>query len=207
MPASWRGTAWLLLAPVAGEVTASWADAVAAWHGEGGSADSPAPAVAVAWQGLLRGLEPERPVEHLPARADPLFAIADIASVSSEDLRAGSDDLGTLVPGAGQELVVTSGAGGPLHLRRHSGGFDVRAYPIVPVPEPVDTTGAGDAFLVGWLIARIRGGSRPTSDEALAAEMLAAATLASLTVQGAGLVGVPDAAAVRGALAAVPLAE
>ena len=207
LPGAWRAAPWVLLAPVAGEVPGSWADAVTTWRSSGGGGTGARPAVAVAWQGLLRGLEPERPVEHLRAGPDPLFALADIASVSSEDLRAGSDALSTLVPHEGQELVVTSGAGGPLHLRRLPEGFEVRAYPIVPVPEAVDTTGAGDAFLVGWLVARIRGGANVAHDDSLAAEMLAAANLASLTVQGVGLAGVPDADAVRSALAAAPPAE
>ena len=56
---------------------------------------------------------------------------------------------------AGKELVVcTQGARGALALER---GGRVRRVPAHPVPEVVDTNGAGDAFFAGFLRAHLDG--------------------------------------------------
>jgi len=75
----------------------------------------------------------------------------------------------------GRLLVVTLGSDGSVAL----GGEERIACPALPVPEVIDTTGAGDAFAAGFL--------REYYDSGRVAESLAAgARNAALTVQRLG---------------------
>jgi len=64
---------------------------------------------------------------------------------------AGEPEPWRAVAGAAAEIVVTSGAGATLH--RDGGEVHVASDPI----EVVDATGAGDAFVAGFLAGRLRG--------------------------------------------------
>jgi sugar/nucleoside kinase (ribokinase family) len=65
----------------------------------------------------------------------------------------------------------------------------VRRYPAIPSDRTIDATGAGDVFLAGMLAARLQ--------PSLGDPMTVAAAVASLSIEGLGLAGVPDLAAVR----------
>jgi sugar/nucleoside kinase (ribokinase family) len=186
LPDAWHGVSTVLLAPVAAELPDAWADAFPL-----------STSVALGWQGLLRDLVPGAAVGHLPAQPRPLFARADVAGMSMEDLRGGSEDLGVIVPRAGQELVVTAGDGGALHLLRMASGFRAQAFPVVPTDDVRDTTGAGDAFLTAWTIARLGLVDPEVTDSDLPSVMRFAAAVASLTVEAVGLAGLPSLRAVR----------
>jgi sugar/nucleoside kinase (ribokinase family) len=190
LPERWRTCATFLLAPVAGEIGPEWADAV------------PRDAlVGLAWQGLLRGITPGRPVEPLPPRPGPLIARADVGSVSIEDLRAGGGALDELLVRPGQELTITADAAGALHLVRRPRGFVIRRLPAVPARHTVDRTGAGDAFHTVWVLARMArgplgagppGAGPPGAGPLGSGRALHLAALAgSLAVETVGLEGLP----------------
>ena len=65
-------------------------------------------------------------------------------------------------------------------------------YPAIPSGPIVDPTGAGDVFLAAWLAATINPAIADPDDA-----LTFAAAAASLTIEGPGLLGVPDLAAVR----------
>ena len=183
LPRPWRSAPALQLAPVARELPDAWSDVPASGA-----------LVALAWQGLLRRLVAGEPVVELPAEPGPLLRRADVAGVSPEDLRAGGAPLEELLPNEGQQVAITVGEQGALHLRREPSGFEVRLVPAVPAREVQDLTGAGDAFLTTWTLGSIAGGpfgsQRLTSGRALRL----AAVVASLTVEGVGLPGLPGRA-------------
>ena len=71
----------------------------------------------------------------------------------------------------------------------------MRRYPAVAAPAPVDPTGAGDVFLAALFAARLEPrlfGGR--ADRGF--DVLLAAAAASLTLEGAGLMGVPARSAI-----------
>jgi Sugar kinases, ribokinase family len=187
LPEAWvAAPAWSLV-PVAGEVGDEWVSAV------------PSDVyLSVGWQGLLRDLSAGRIVTRRAPASSPLLRRADLVGVSHHDLAPGTrlaDLCRLLQPGA--SLVITEGAGGG-HLRRtgrDGASEEVRYEAIAPDCE-VDPTGAGDTFL-GALLASIvhplivRGGQ---ADAGLDLDFAAAA--ASLVIEGPGLLGVPDLAAV-----------
>lgn len=64
---------------------------------------------------------------------------------------------GILRDGRAQAVIATAGAGGAYLLAR-DGGSTPRHIPAVAPPGPVvDSNGAGDAFLCGFLYGRMRG--------------------------------------------------
>ena len=83
-------------------------------------------------------------------------------------------------------LVMEAGPTGPRRLRR---------YPAVRSRAVADPTGAGDVFLAALTAARVEprllGGERATGFD-----VLLAAAAASLVLEGRGLLGVPDRAAI-----------
>jgi sugar/nucleoside kinase (ribokinase family) len=186
LPADWRGVPAALLAPVAGELDDRWATELPA-----------SMLVALAWQGLLRGLEAGQPVVHLPAEPRPLFARADLGGVSREDLRAGGARLADLVPEPGRELALTAGERGALHMLRGVDGFRMRRIPAVPARGIGDLVGAGDSFLTAWLLARLPGGPFGPSPQPMGRALRLAALVATLGIERIGLVGVPDAGLLR----------
>ena len=182
LPPSWRDCGALLLAPVCGELGDEWAAVVSAGV-----------LVGLGWQGLLRRLVPGQPVEHLPLQPRPLIARADIALVSAEDVAAGGASLADLLPRAGQELAVTDGERGALHLRRtgvRRRDFAVRRVPALPA-RAVDPTGAGDSFLAAWCAARLAGAARGRTVEEWQALAIGAA-VGSAAVESDRLAGLPD---------------
>ena len=99
---------------------------------------------------------------------------ADVVFVSDERLGDPEGFLREQVARGKQLVVCTRGGAGALALAR---GGDIVAVPARPVPDLVDTNGAGDAFFAGFLTAHLAGrGLRDCLD---AATGVAAACLRS----------------------------
>jgi sugar/nucleoside kinase (ribokinase family) len=190
VPAPWRAAPGWILAPVAAELPAAWAGV----PGEDAL-------VAVGWQGLLRELVAGEAVRHVAPRPDPIISRADLVGLSRDDVDrdlALADLYGLLRRGA--SLAVTQGDRGGLvaHGARadREAALDLRHYPAVPSHDVVDPTGAGDVFLAALAAARIEprlvGGRIGQGFD-----LLLAASAASLVLEGPGMAGVPDRAAVR----------
>ncbi|MFJ4036940.1 sugar kinase [Microbacterium sp. NPDC090007] len=102
---------------------------------------------------LWRGRDPLPTYLEIAECADVLFAGEDEARLLLATEGGSAADLARALARSGPaEIIVKSGADGATGLSdgqlRH-----VRAVPIVPV----DTVGAGDAFVAGYLAARLRG--------------------------------------------------
>lgn len=195
VPEDWRGARGWILAPVAAELPASWADV-----------PSPEATVGVGWQGLLRELVPGAPVHHLRPGPSRIIGRADIVGLSRDDVEEATDlaDVCRLLrPGA--MLAVTQGDRGGLVLTAgQEGPGQARYYPPVRSHHPIDPTGAGDVFLAALAAARIE--PRLVGNRIDAGfDLLLAAAAASLVLEGPGLLGVPDRAAVRDRIAAARL--
>jgi sugar/nucleoside kinase (ribokinase family) len=192
VPDAWRDAPGWILAPVAGELPDEWA-----------VVPSTSAIVAVGWQGLLRELVPGSPVRHLDPAPNPIVARADLVGLSRDDVDQATElaELCRLLrPGA--SLVVTQGDRGGLVLEAGTDGpGHPRHYPPVRSHDPVDPTGAGDVFLAALAAARIEPrlvGGRIDAGY----DLLLAAAAASLVLEGPGLLGVPDRAAIRERVAA-----
>lgn len=100
---------------------------------------------------LWRGRDAAAVYRRLAARATIVFAGEDEASliVGAGDPRTLAARLAELGP---QTVVVKRGSAGALAL--HEGVFAERAAVVVPV---IDTVGAGDAFVAGYLAATMAG--------------------------------------------------
>lgn len=181
LPEAWRDADAFLLGPVADEIPDDWADL-----------PRDDALVGVAWQGMLRRIDPGRRVVDLPARPGPLFARGDIGSVSIEDLRAGGERLDRLLPRPGQQLTITADEHGALHLQRERDGLRARRLPSVPSRRTVDTTGAGDAFHTTWMLGCLRDGPFGAQPLSPGRALHLAAVVGSLAVETYGLAGVPD---------------
>jgi sugar/nucleoside kinase (ribokinase family) len=185
LPDEWRAPDAVVLNPVAGELSDEWAGAFAAGT-----------LVALGWQGLLRRLVAGRPVEPLPLRPQPLIARADLALVSAEDAVAGGAAIAELLIRPGQQLLVTHGPNGALHVRRTADGLAMRHLPVMPSSQVVDATGAGDVALAAWASAAVSlamTGQRPAAGTPLAVALAAA----TLRVERAGLGELPTLADLR----------
>jgi pfkB family carbohydrate kinase len=185
LPAAWRSAQSWILAPVASELPDAWA------------AQPPASAcVAFGWQGVLRRLVAGERVTPLAPGPSALLARADIVGVSVHDLGSApewADIMGWLRPDA--EVLLTAGVQGGLLLRRGpGGGVTGRRFPPLPARVELDATGAGDSTLAGLVCARIAGGPGVV---ATGRDLLLAATVGSLIVEGPGLDAVPTLDAVR----------
>jgi sugar/nucleoside kinase (ribokinase family) len=192
IPAAWRSTPAWLLAPVAGEIGDDWA-----------AAPAPGSIVALGWQGLLRHLVAGEHVHPVPPAPSPLVSRADILSVSREDLDADLpiDGLLALLHDDAMLLLTRGGAGGLVFWHDAAGRRHIRRYPSVPA-RLVDSTGAGDTFLSGVLLARLGAGGRPggaTRVRMRGNDLRLGAAAAALLVEGVGLEAVPgrDAIAER----------
>ncbi len=187
LPESWLAAPAWELAPVAGEVGDEWARAI------------PAEAyVAVAWQGFLRTLVAGSRVTRRPPAASPVLYRADLVGVSHHDVDPATPiALLTALLKPGSRLVVTRGEKGGLVLVTGGSGPDaVLRYGLTPSDREVDPTGAGDTFLaalVSTVVHRTLGGRRGTRAHP---ELRFAAAAGALAVEGHGLAGVPDRAAV-----------
>ena len=192
VPEAWRSARGWILAPVAAELPDDWADV------------PPASAiVAVGWQGLLRELVPGQPVRHLEPGPNPLVARADLVGLSRDDVDPGTELAALcrlLRPGA--TLAMTQGDRGGLVMEAGPDGpGHPRHYPPVRSQGAVDPTGAGDVFLSALAASRIEPrlvGGRIDGGY----DLLLAAAAASLVLEGPGLLGVPDRAAVAQRMAA-----
>jgi sugar/nucleoside kinase (ribokinase family) len=188
LPSSWgTATAWSVV-PVAGEIGEAWVPAVP----EGAL-------VVLGWQGWLRDLAAGREVRRKPPVASALLGRANLVGVSRHDLVPGTEVTRLrrlLQPGA--RLVLTDGARGGRHLSiDRDGAADWRGYEaFVPAAE-VDATGAGDVFLAALLAAIVRPSVLPDEGPSVGSELAFAAAAASLVVEGPGVLGVPDLAAVH----------
>ncbi len=139
-------------------------------------------------------LTPERArslLTPLAAEVDVLFAGQDeLALVWGEAEREDvASQLGRLRQLGRDEVVLKRGAEGATGWSHASGRIDMPT----PLTTPVDPVGAGDAFVAGYLAARLAGRS--------AAERLRQGTIvAASAVTGAGdLAGLPDAAVLAAA--------
>jgi sugar/nucleoside kinase (ribokinase family) len=187
LPASWRGSAGWLFAPVAAELPDEWADV-----------PEPDARVAVGWQGLLRVLARGRPVTRRIPAATPIVRRGDLVGVGRDDLDPGQDldALAGLVAPGGTLLVTNGDRGGiGLDVDGHGLARRRRTWPAIPADHVVDTTGAGDTFLAGVFAARVEprlvGGRTEGSWD-----LRLGAAAASLVCEAPGLDGVPTRAAV-----------
>ncbi len=102
--------------------------------------------------GLLKGRDPREVLGPLAARADLLFLSEEEAK-----LLFGGDDAGRVEEARGDiraATVVVHGAEGAFAVEE-GGVSEMPAYPV----DVVDTVGAGDAFVAGFLSGRLRGWS------------------------------------------------
>jgi len=182
LPRRWRDSDAVLLGPVADELGPAWA-----------SAFSTSTLVGLGWQGLMRRLEPGRPVELLRLRPLALIARANIATTSVEELRpiASRARLARLLPHTGQQLLVSNGPRPMLHLQRHDGGLRGRRITLAPAERVADTTGAGDTLLAAWLAGVVATRAAGITVHPSRLVHFAAAT-ATAKVEAGGLADMPD---------------
>lgn len=191
IPGHWTaGNDAVLLAPVADEIGEEWADLGT-------------PTAAVGWQGLLRDLVAGQVIARRRPAESALVRAARLVSASLEDFEPDTlpaDLLDLLAPGA--VLVLTEADRGGTILRAGDGGAPglARRYPAIRSDGVVDPTGAGDVFLAAMLGTMVQ----PSLLEGIDDPTTLAAAAASLTVEGPGLLGVPDLAAVRRRAARAP---
>jgi sugar/nucleoside kinase (ribokinase family) len=190
LPRRWTsGFDALLVVPVADEVGEEWAVLA--------SGATPR-LVALGWQGLLRRLVAGEVIRPRSPQPSSLLRAASLAVLSREDVAADArpeDFVALLAPGA--TLLWTEGPAGGLVVQAGSGDVpSVERYPAIPSDSVVDPTGAGDVFLAGMVAGLLQ--------RSLGDPTTVAAAAASLTVEGAGLEGVPDLAAVRRRMTRAP---
>ena len=173
LPTEWRASTSVLLGPIAGELSDDWA----------GVLDERS-FVALAWQGLLRRIQPELPVQRLRPRRTALVTRADALLVSSEDLDRDVriDDL----MDDGQLLLITHGDHGAIAFRRERGRLRVRSAPALTPPQVIDATGAGDVFAGAWLASRLLAPDASTDKH-----LLVASAMAGLSVGASRLADLP----------------
>ncbi len=186
LPESWVGAPAWQLAPVAGEVTDGWAAIV------------PDTAyVGVAWQGFLRTLAAGTRVTRKAPVGSALLRRADLIGVSHHDVAPETPlEALTALLKPGARLVVTQGHEGGLVVTVGDAGPEaVLRYHSIATDTELDPTGAGDTFLAALLSTVVHhtlGGRRAARAHP---EIRLAAAAGSLVVEGMGLAGVPDRAA------------
>ncbi len=188
LPVRWRAASAWSIVPVAGEIGEAWASVV------------PGDALlAVGWQGWLRNLVAGTSVTRRPPAPSQVLRRADLAGVSEHDLAPGirPADLRRLL-GPGASLVITDGERGGQLVRGGGDGMEERwRYDAIAADREVDPTGAGDTFLGALLAAWLRPSVAPDRESDPGLVLGFAAAAASLAIEGPGLLGVPDLAAVQ----------
>jgi hypothetical protein len=190
LPRLWMtGFDAVLLVPVAGEVGDEWA----AMGGDAGG-----PPIALGWQGLLRTLAAGAVIEKAPPVRTALVAAATLISSSRDDFEPGTDPVAVaeLLSPAASLVVTAAERGGQVLTRGENGAVLTSRYPAITSDTVIDPTGAGDVFLATMLAASLV--------PSLGVATTVAAAAASLTVEGPGLFGVPDLAAVRERMTRAP---
>jgi sugar/nucleoside kinase (ribokinase family) len=176
LPEDWRDPELVLLAPVVNEVDGALAGAF-----EGAT-------LAAAAQGWLRTVARDGAVQSRTwSSPKPVLTRLQALFLSGDDVRgqeAAMTEWVQRVPVA----AVTAGARGAL-LYVNGDRYEVRPRRA----RQVDATGAGDVFAATWLVRY-----RTSGDPWEAAE--AAACAASLSVEGEGWTGIPDAVALEAAV-------
>lgn len=202
LPRGWTsGFDGALFVPVAGEVGEAWS-ALARPRREKAAGRQPSPIVGVGWQGFLRVLVAGSPVRPAPPRTSTLLRAARIVVTSREDAAPGTRPEALLeLLGPHATLVWTEGLDGGMTLTQPRDGreVDTRRYRAIPSDSVVDPTGAGDVFLAALLAATISPSIAAPYDA-----LVFAAAAGSLAVEGPGLHGVPDLAAVRARMTRLP---
>lgn len=187
IPESWLAASGWSLVPVAGELTDAWADAI------------PADAhLAVAWQGFLRELAAGQQVRRRPPRASAILRRADLVGVSHHDVPPETpiSELYDML-GEGADLLITQGAEGGLLIRLgRDGPIDSLRYLPTATDGESDPTGAGDTFLAALQASILRPAVVGRQRSRYRLDLRFAAAAGSLVVEGPGLDGVPDRAAV-----------
>ena len=185
LPESWLSARAWSVAPVAGEIDDRWASLI-----------PDGPFVGAAWQGFLRNLSAGQRVSRRPPAPSKLLARANLVGVSHHDLDPATP-LAELYPllRSGFVLLVTQGhEGGILVTLGRDGGPTRRSrYRAVVSHREVDRTGAGDTFLAALLSTAVRRALAGPSHGRL--DLPFATAAGSLAVEGPGLSGVPDRAA------------
>jgi sugar/nucleoside kinase (ribokinase family) len=187
IPEAWRMAHGWSVVPVAGEVTDDWAHVI------------PADAhLAVAWQGFLRNLAPGERVSRRPPRPSAILRRADLVGVSHHDVATGTplaELYALLHPGA--HLLVTQGSdGGLLITIGPRGPTETLRYLPTATTREIDPTGAGDTFLASLQSTVLRPAIAGRHRSRRSPDLRFAAAAGSLVVEGLGLDGVPDRAAV-----------
>ena len=192
LPPAWMAAPGWSVVPVAGEVRDDWADVI------------PRDAhVALAWQGFLRVLRAGEQVRQLAPQGSPIIRRADLIGLSRHDVapEVSLETLQHLVrPGA--DLLITEGDAGGLLMRLDTDVAPARIRYRSPASDrEVDPTGAGDTFLAALHASGLRTASAERPDGLRASirdrlDLRFAAAAGSLVVEGWGLAGVPDLAAV-----------
>ncbi len=176
MPPAWREASAMFVAPVIGEVAASFVDDVRE-AGQGGL-------IGVGLQGWLRLIDAGGRVRAIDARNIDLAAVlrgADAAFVSDEDLSA-TDAPEALMRAVakGRTYVLFTKADHGSELLAETGVWAIAAAPA----RRVDPTGAGDVFATAYLLALVQG--EPPPD---AARLATAA--AACSIEGEGIAAIP----------------
>lgn len=200
LPARWLGASdGVIIGPVAGELGDDWATLATPRSGRSMRPRE----IALGWQGLLRELSAGEDVRRRPPRQSGLLRAATLVAASRNDFLPGTTAaslLPLLAPDA--TLVLTEGAaGGAVFEREERPGRSIeRAYLANPSDGEVDPTGAGDVFLAAMLACRLMPSLASDPDEV----DRFAATAATLAIEAAGLLGIPDVDAVRRRMTRVP---
>ena len=176
VPDLWRDAPAWLLVPVAAEVPDEWS-----------VVERPGVRVAIGWQGMLRRFRSDGWVERTEPRPSPLLAAAGLVCASVNDLPRTDEIAALRALGHGAALILTHGAGGGFVVDENG---KAGTYPAIPAGPIVDPTGAGDIFLAGLMAAWLWTGQLLTGRS-----LRIAAAAGSLAVEGIGLAGAPDLAA------------
>jgi len=173
LPAAWSAVPIVLLGPIAAELPPGWA------------VQFPDSLMGITPQGWMRKWDSEGHVS--PARwegAKPFLRRADAVILSRED--AGGDEAYIAELARQTRMLLVTDGWHPVILHHAGARYDVPARPA----QEVDPTGAGDVFATAFLISLAE-----TGDPLGAARF--ATVAASMSVEGPGMVAIPDRTRVK----------